>query len=133
MALNNEKIVINDFIVDCLALLIDEDVEIYRKQAALLLLKHYLPKDFLEELLSDKEFFPFDRNDKRVSEWKKEVLKRGKCALCGSTERLEAHHIIKWCDYPQWRIDVKNGACLCHECHTEQHRYDPSYHMMKAK
>ena len=66
MALNNEKIVINDFIVDCLALLIDEDVEIYRKQAALLLLRYYLPKDFLDELLSDKEFFPFDRNDKRV-------------------------------------------------------------------
>ena len=54
MALNNEKIVINDFIVDCLALLIDEDVEIYRKQAALLLLRYYLPKFFVRQL---KRFF----------------------------------------------------------------------------
>lgn len=36
-------------------------------------------------------------------------------------------------DYPQGRIDIKNGMCLCHDCHTEQHKNDTSYHMMKAK
>jgi len=104
-------------IVDSVAILIG-DYSIYRKQAALLILKAMLPSDFVKILLSDENLYPFDRNDTRVEEW---------------TNRLEAHHIIKWADYPQGRIDIKNRMCLCHDCHTEQHKNDTSYHMMKAK
>ena len=122
----------NDLIIDCVAVLIG-DYSICRKKAALLLLKHFLPHNFLKFLLEDSELYPFDRNDKRVREWTKKTLEKGKCEKCGSIERLEAHHFIKWADYPQGRIDVNNGMCLCHKCHTEEHKFDQSYSMMKAK
>ena len=122
----------NDLIIDCVAVLIG-DYSINRNKAALLLLKHYLPHDFLEILLDDKELYPFDRNDKRVREWKEKVLEKGQCEICGLKENLEAHHYIKWSEFPIGRIDVNNGMCLCHKCHTEEHRYDQSYHMMKSK
>ena len=122
----------DNLIIDGVAVLIG-DYSIVRKKAALLLLKHYLPYDFLEFLLEDEAVYPFDRNDKRVREWKKKVLEKGKCEICGSTENLEAHHYIKWSEFPQGRIDINNGMCLCHKCHTEEHKHDQSYPMMKAK
>ena len=122
----------NDLIIECVAVLIG-DYSVIRKKAALLLLKHYLPHDFLEFLLEDEELYPFERNDKRVREWKKKVLEKGRCERCGTTENLEAHHYIRWADFPQGRIDVENGECLCHRCHTEEHKDERSYNMMKAK
>lgn len=92
-----------------------------------------LPKDFLKILLEDKVLCPFDRNDPRVREWTNKILSKGECEICGSKDRLEAHHIIKWADYPLGRIDVNNGMCLCHNCHTEEHKFDAWYHMMKAR
>lgn len=121
----------SELIVDSVAILIG-DYAIYRKQAALLILKAMLPSDFVKILLSDDALYPFDRNDPRVREWTNKVVSKGKCEKCDSKDRLEAHHIIKWADYPQGRIDVNNGMCLCHDCHTEEHRHDASYHMMKA-
>lgn len=121
----------SDYVIDSVAILIG-DYSIYRKQAALLILKAMLPSDFMKILLTDGELYPFDRNDSRVRDWKNKVISKGKCEKCDSEDRLEAHHIIKWADYPQGRIDVNNGMCLCHDCHTEEHRYDASYHMMKA-
>lgn len=121
-----------ELIINSIAILIG-DYEIIRKQAALLILKAMLPNDFLKILLEDKELYPFNRNDPRVREWTNKILSKGECEICGSKDRLEAHHIIKWADYPQGRIDVNNGMCLCHNCHTEKHKFDVSYHMMKAK
>ena len=120
-----------EIVIDAIAVLIG-DYEIIRKQAAILLLKAFLPHRVLYEILEEDGAYPFDRNDFRVRKWAKEVLSRGKCEKCGSTKHLEAHHIIKWSDYPKGRADIKNGQCLCHECHTNEHRYDQSYYMMKA-
>ena len=122
---------IREIVIDSVAVLIG-DYEIIRKQAAILLLKAFLPHRVLYEILEEDGVYPFDRNDFRVRKWAKEVLNRGKCEKCGSTNHLEAHHIIKWSDYPKGRADIKNGQCLCHECHTNEHRHDQSYHMMKA-
>ena len=119
-------------IVDSIAVLIG-DYDVYRKQAAILLLKALLRKSFFKFLLSYDSIYPFDRNDYRVRAWTKEVVSKGECETCGSKENLEAHHIVKWADYPQGRADVKNGMCLCHDCHTEEHKWDQSYYMMKAK
>ncbi|MBA1336717.1 MAG: hypothetical protein HPY66_3152 [Firmicutes bacterium] len=111
------------WIITSLALLIG-DYEIYRKQAALLILKALLRMDFLKELLNDNGIHPFDRNDPRVKKWIKNILSIEECQLCGSKENLEAHHIIRWADYPRGRIDSNNGMCLCKNCHIEQHKYD---------
>ena len=118
-------------IIDAIAVLIG-DYEIGRKQAAVLLLKALLRDRFLKFLLNYEDIYPFDRNDPRVREWTKEVVSKGECEMCGSKEYLEAHHIIKWADYPQGRIDIKNGMCLCHNCHTEEHKYDQSYNPCKC-
>lgn len=120
-----------EIIIDSIAVLLG-DYDINRKYAATLLLKALLPHKVWRDILEEDGIYPFDRNDPKVRHWTKEVLKRGKCEMCGSTQDLEAHHIIKWADYPKGRAELKNGQCLCHECHTEEHRHDQSYCMMKA-
>ena len=60
-------------------------------------------------------------------------LKSGKCDKCGKTDNLEAHHIVHWTVYPKGRVDIKNGICLCDECHAEEHRGELPYEMMKSK
>lgn len=62
-----------------------------------------------------------DRNSTEVTRWKKAVKKIGKCEICGSNENLEAHHIIPWEYSIKGRTDVKNGMCLCKECHKMMH------------
>jgi len=131
VAFVTEKEKIN-IVVDAIAVLIGE-YNINQKYAATILLKMFLPDGFRRFLLEDKNLYPYDRNDIRVRQWTKSVLSKGKCEECGCKNNLEAHHIVKWADYPMGRIDVKNGMCLCHDCHTEEHRYDQSYYMMKAK
>lgn len=122
-----------DMIVNALAILIG-DYNNHRKFAALYILKALVRDKFLECILNDsRNVYPFQRHDKRVYRWTKEVLARGKCELCGSPMHLEAHHVLKWSDFPPGRADSNNGMCLCHSCHTNEHRYDQSYHMMKVK
>lgn len=121
-----------DLVIDAVAVLLG-DYHINKKRAALLLLKALLPHSVVQKILEEDGIYPYDRNDPRVRKWTKEVLARGECELCGSTKHLEAHHILRWAEYPKGRADMDNGQCLCHECHTEEHRYDQSYHMMAAK
>lgn len=121
-----------EMMVNALAVLIG-DYEIYRKKAATLILRALLPKKVYESIMRDGAVYPFDREDKRVSAWRKSVLSPGVCAFCGSKEQLEAHHVIGWAEWPQGRTDVKNGLCLCHKCHTEEHRFSPAYSMMLAR
>lgn len=60
--------------------------------------------------------------DTGTAKWRNDVIKRdGACIKCGSTHRLEAHHINSYKDYPHFRLDVSNGATLCHECHKKFH------------
>lgn len=121
-----------DLLIESIAVLLG-DYSIERKYAAVLLLKILLPKNIRKDLLNDPALYPYDRNDSRVAKWRKQILKRGSCEVCGAKKRLEAHHIIKWADYPAGRIDLNNGQCLCHKCHTWEHRFDPSYALMKSK
>jgi len=119
-------------ILESVAVLVG-DFNIYRKQAALLLLKALLTKDFYTFLLEDDHIYPVSREDNRVRKWKKEVLKIRHCEQCGSLNDLEAHHIIKWADYPLGRISVENGMCLCLECHIKEHENDQSIYLMRGK
>ena len=67
-----------------------------------------------------------------LSDWAKEVKKIGHCEICNSNSNLHAHHIIEWSEYPQGRIDVKNGMCLCAKCHAYMHRFDKYYKLVKS-
>ena len=64
-----------------------------------------------------------------LAKWSKEVkrLDGYKCAYCGSTERLESHHIDPlWNDGPE-RI-LENGITLCHYHHRCAHNgYAPGH------
>ena len=119
--------------IEVVTTLISENTTINQKLAASILMKVLFTEEQRKKILEDPELYPFDRNDSRVKAWTKEIVSKGKCEKCGATDNLEAHHIIKWADYPKGRIDPKNGMCLCHKCHTEEHKGDQSYYMMKAK
>lgn len=123
---------LNDMIIDAVAVLIG-DYRAERKKAAILLLKALIPHDLLQSILEDDCVFPADRNDPMVRAWKKEVLSRGRCEECGGTENLEAHHVLRWCEYPKGRVDTKNGQCLCSKCHAHEHRFERSHAMMIAR
>lgn len=58
---------------------------------------------------------------KEYKTWRAEVLKKGKCEKCGSTENLQVHHICNFEDNPELRTDPSNGACLCKKCHRMFH------------
>ncbi|HEX2554226.1 MAG TPA: HNH endonuclease [Microvirga sp.] len=64
-----------------------------------------------------------DRNAPEVRAWRQAVLDRDghACVHCGATERLQAHHILRWSDEPAARIIVGNGITLCEACHIAEH------------
>lgn len=55
--------------------------------------------------------------------WKHEVKRRDgyKCAYCGSTEKLEAHHIEQEAKNSEKAHDLDNGITLCRACHHLAH------------
>lgn len=54
--------------------------------------------------------------------WSKTVKKRDKiCVICGSTDKLQAHHIIHKKYRPELSLNVNNGITLCSTHHYETH------------
>ncbi len=55
--------------------------------------------------------------------WAKEVKEMDgrRCVYCGSSERLEAHHIKPVHIYPKLGLTVENGVTLCRKCHIIIH------------
>jgi predicted restriction endonuclease len=51
--------------------------------------------------------------------WSAKVRERdGKCAMCGKTEKLQAHHYVKTkARSLKYRWDLRNGITLCYGCH----------------
>lgn len=53
-------------------------------------------------------------------QWRSDIFERDKytCCECGNTNVfLNAHHILKYAEYPQHVLDVDNGITLCEDCH----------------
>lgn len=63
------------------------------------------------------------RDSLEVRRWREAVLARDEksCRHCGSTERLHAHHVLRWADVPEARVAVENGVTLCEACHVVEH------------
>ena len=58
--------------------------------------------------------------------WKKKrseikQLYNNHCAICGSAEKCEAHHIISLSVLPQLKLDNDNIILLCSRCHKLVH------------
>lgn len=51
--------------------------------------------------------------------WKAVIKMFGgwKCEICGSTKRIQAHHIETYSVNKGLRYDIYNGVCLCSTCH----------------
>ena len=41
------------------------------------------------------------------------------CVECGSKDRIQAHHILSWADYPGLRYNINNLVTLCFDCHKK--------------
>lgn len=60
--------------------------------------------------------------------WRKKIVSAGKCDVCGSKQKLAAHHLNNFADHPELRTDINNGVCLCAKCHIEFHKvYSKKY------
>lgn len=123
-----------NLLIECVAILIGNYTPT-RKKAASLLMKVILNSKAYQEVceLLESEVEVTDRSDPRVRKWTKEVVSKGVCEQCGATDNLEAHHIVYWSESPNDRINVKNGICLCHKCHCNEHKNELVFNLMKAR
>jgi len=59
------------------------------------------------------------------AEWRTTVYEQDEytCYVCGSSKSntLNAHHIMSYTTYPEWRTLSCNGVTLCKTCHKEFH------------
>ncbi len=75
----------------------------------------------------------FERNTPEYKLWRLAVYKRDgfQCKKCGKKvckgRKIQAHHILKWSEYPTLRYDVNNGITLCWECHKILYGNENSY------
>lgn len=69
------------------------------------------------------KYFISPKEDLKLIEWREAVKARAgyKCEICGSTEKLEAHHPNPKSEFPELMYNVDNGQCLCRECHKRTH------------
>jgi hypothetical protein len=59
-----------------------------------------------------------------LTTWARHVKKRDNhiCVLCGSVNKLEAHHIFSVSKYPDLALVENNGITLCYDCHELEHK-----------
>ena len=67
-----------------------------------------------------------ERNGKRgypIERWALAVKRRDNftCQVCGSKEKLVAHHLNSYASAKDKRYDIENGVTMCRDCHTDFH------------
>jgi len=69
----------------------------------------------------DRRDIYFSRTGKAHTDWARGVITRdGACVICGSRQRLEAHHIEDWGARPDLRYVPSNGVTLCFRHHRSK-------------
>lgn len=66
------------------------------------------------------------RKSKEYSDWRTTVFERDNytCQVCGVRGgRLHADHIKPFAEYPELRLELKNGRTLCRSCHRKTPTY----------
>ena len=55
--------------------------------------------------------------------WSKHIKQKGFCQICGTTEKLHAHHVNEGFSErnKKEQISLDNGICLCENCHNVFH------------
>ena len=66
--------------------------------------------EYLQSLRQSVDYYQF----------RKEVLRKDnyKCIICGTNKNLEVHHIYQFSKYPNQRLNINNGICLCKVHHS---------------
>ena len=62
-----------------------------------------------------------NKHQSELRTWREKVYTRDNyiCRLCDERGgRLNAHHILSFALYPEYRFDVDNGVTLCRSCHS---------------
>lgn len=79
---------------------------------------------------SERERIRHSRKSKNYREWLREVKFIERCAICGSSHNLAAHHLESYRNNPELRLEPTNGVCLCAKCHVEYHtQFLGGYHI----
>lgn len=65
-----------------------------------------------------------ERTSYKAKQWSKDVRERDNhtCVKCENKERLHAHHVKSFKEYPELRYDLNNGITLCVSCHQKEHK-----------
>lgn len=60
-------------------------------------------------------------NDKQYKEWRQKIYARDNFTCqwpyCNKKGKVQAHHILKWSDFPGLRYHIDNGISLCYIHH----------------
>jgi hypothetical protein len=79
------------------------------------------PIRYIRSIVREKK-----KSNKRSSKWNEVrdemVQSHPTCAACGSTKKLQVHHIEPFHLHPELELDIKNLIVLCmdvNECHLE--------------
>lgn len=64
------------------------------------------------------------RKNLAYSNWRLGIFRKNKflCKNCNSNKNIEAHHLLSFSKFPQFRYDLWNGIILCTKCHKEVHK-----------
>lgn len=64
------------------------------------------------------------RTSTQLHKWSLAVRRRDgfMCRKCGSREKLNAHHVKPFADFPGLRFNINNGITLCEDCHKKEHK-----------
>lgn len=73
--------------------------------------------------LSEEDRRRQNGREHEVKKWARAVKQRDSftCQVCGSEEKLIAHHLNNYADNPDLRYSLENGITLCRDCHTDFH------------